>query len=527
MTRGLNRTTIKKYAFGCLLSCLLIGAPNTVLWAATNSANLQWAANSESDLAGYRVYHGVSPSVYDGSTNVGKTTTYQYVNLQSNKTHYFAVTAYDTSGNESSPSSEVSKTIGETSVSSLAVSVTGSGTVSSTPGGLSCSNGSSCSASFTQGSSVTLNAAPMNGYLFSGWGGACSGTSPCSIVLTASSVAVSANFAPLSPNSTQSLSVTVAGSGEGSVTSTPSGLSCSAGTCTASFPHGTTVTLTPNQSNGSQFEGWNGVCEGILTCSLTLSTSKVVTATFSSNDSENPNPLPSLPIRVNFQASDAIIPSNFQKDDGSPFAETRGYGWSQVIDGVERNSTAHQTLDTFVSVPNQHSGIWNFSIPNGTYYVTLVIGDPTQAQGPHWITAEGLELANQVLTAEGEYLTIVDYPVEISDNSLSIKLGGPSQGQTVLNYLLINSAPNLPSTTFTLTESFGSTRVASDSNAGSATKVKPEELVQKEEKDKNKKMVALDSEDSDESRLDKIKSNISGRRGSGESVTIQNLLRDE
>ena len=76
----------------------------------------------------------------------------------------------------------------ETTVSSYALSVsktgTGSGTVTSSPSGINC--GSTCSASFSSGTSVTLTAAPVSGSTFTGWSGeGCSGTGTCSVSMTA------------------------------------------------------------------------------------------------------------------------------------------------------------------------------------------------------------------------------------------------------------------------------------------------------------------------------------------------------
>ncbi|MEX2491089.1 MAG: Ig-like domain-containing protein [Nitrospirales bacterium] len=76
-----------------------------------NSVMLQWAANSESDLAGYKVYQGTTPGSYGSAIEVGNTTVYTAQNLKDGLTYYFAVAAHDTSGNESAPSIEVSKLI--------------------------------------------------------------------------------------------------------------------------------------------------------------------------------------------------------------------------------------------------------------------------------------------------------------------------------------------------------------------------------------------------------------------------------
>ncbi len=62
------------------------------------------------DLTGYRIYYGLSSRNYSWVIEVGNVTTYKIENLSPN-TYYFAVTAYDTSGNESDYSNEVSKII--------------------------------------------------------------------------------------------------------------------------------------------------------------------------------------------------------------------------------------------------------------------------------------------------------------------------------------------------------------------------------------------------------------------------------
>jgi hypothetical protein len=65
----------------------------------------------------------------------------------------------------------------------LSVSVTGSGTVTSSPSGINC--GSTCSASFAAGTQVILDATPSAGSSFSGWSGACSGSGSCVVTMTA------------------------------------------------------------------------------------------------------------------------------------------------------------------------------------------------------------------------------------------------------------------------------------------------------------------------------------------------------
>jgi hypothetical protein len=68
---------------------------------------LQWDPNTEPDLLGYKVYYGCSSRSYQFNNDVGNKTTCTVSNLEDGKAYYFAVTAYDTSGNESNYSGEV------------------------------------------------------------------------------------------------------------------------------------------------------------------------------------------------------------------------------------------------------------------------------------------------------------------------------------------------------------------------------------------------------------------------------------
>ncbi len=168
-----------------------------------------------------------------------------------------------------------------TTVSTFALSVTlagtGSGTVTSSPTGITCP--STCSANFNSGTVVTLTEVAGSGSTFAGWSGACSGTGACSVTMSAAK-SVTATFN--TTVTTFALSVTVAGTGSGTVTSSPSGISCPS-TCSHNFNSGTVVTLTQVAGSGSTFAGWSGACSGTGACSVTMSAAKSVTATFNSS----------------------------------------------------------------------------------------------------------------------------------------------------------------------------------------------------------------------------------------------------
>jgi hypothetical protein len=95
---------------------------------------------------------------------------------------------------------------------------------------------------------------------------------PQSIPLTFNATSVSSRTLTISKN----------GTGSGTVTSNPAGISCGA-TCTFDFSDGASVTLTAVPVQGSDFAGWSGSgCSGMGTCQVTMDDAKGVTATFTS-----------------------------------------------------------------------------------------------------------------------------------------------------------------------------------------------------------------------------------------------------
>lgn len=87
--------------------------------------------------------------------------------------------------------------------------------------------------------------------------------------------------------STDATSYTVtaatAGTGSGTVSSSPTGIDCGA-TCTASFRLSTPLVLTAQPAAGSSFAGWGGACSGTSsTCTVSVLGDRSVTATFTLN----------------------------------------------------------------------------------------------------------------------------------------------------------------------------------------------------------------------------------------------------
>jgi hypothetical protein len=155
----------------------------------------------------------------------------------------------------------------------LTVTKVGTGTVSSSPAGITC--GSDCTEAYADTTVVSLTATPATGSTFAGWSGDvdCSdGTVTMNAVKTCT-----ATFTSL-PATTHMLTITKADNGTGTVSSSPAGITCGSD-CTEAYADTTVVSLTATPATGSTFAGWSGDAD----CSdgtVTMNAVKTCTAMF-------------------------------------------------------------------------------------------------------------------------------------------------------------------------------------------------------------------------------------------------------
>ena len=157
----------------------------------------------------------------------------------------------------------------------------GSGVITSVPAGISCvisgtTTSGTCTSYFVANSIVTLTQSPNGNAVFNGWAGDCT-IEPCQLAMSQGRTA-------LAIFKTQAVAISGAGTGNGVVTSAPSGISCvitagvTSGTCATTFPPNAVVTLTSTASGLSSFSGYSGACAG-TTCTVTLVTGVTTSVT--------------------------------------------------------------------------------------------------------------------------------------------------------------------------------------------------------------------------------------------------------
>jgi hypothetical protein len=147
-----------------------------------------------------------------------------------------------------------------------------------------------CTLRYANNTSVRLTATASAGSKFKEWRNACTGTSPSCTVRMSENKAVRAVFVRTTATSYR-LNVTGGGDGSGTVTSqsgltpaiacTINGAATPTGTCSATYPGGTSVTLTAAAAGGHMFTGWGGNCSGSGACTVTMGANRAVTANFS------------------------------------------------------------------------------------------------------------------------------------------------------------------------------------------------------------------------------------------------------
>ncbi len=93
-----------------LLKCLVlvsVGLAATVSETTAAGVDLEWDANPETDISGYKVSYGTSSGVYPNVVDVGTNPSTSISDLTEGTTYYFAVSAVNESGLQSSLSSEI------------------------------------------------------------------------------------------------------------------------------------------------------------------------------------------------------------------------------------------------------------------------------------------------------------------------------------------------------------------------------------------------------------------------------------
>lgn len=145
--------------------------------------------------------------------------------------------------------------------------------------------------------------------------------------------------------------------------------------------------------------------------------------------------------RFDFCGSSVAPAAGFTADRGKPFSKQNGFGWSR---DMTKNHRVRQRLkgprDSFLFTRDTDS--WKLRLPNGTYQVTVCIGDSAHPQPGQTVQIESVEVIPEHDTGEGEFLEHASRVV-VHDQELKVVIGSGRQGSnTCLAWIIVEPVAN-------------------------------------------------------------------------------------
>jgi len=244
------------------------------------------------------------------------------------------------------------------------------------------------------------------------------------------------------------LTVNQSGTGNGTVTSSPTGINCGA-TCTATFAPGTSVTLTATPAANSTFAGFSGNVD----CSdgvVTMNANKTCTATFNlqqftltvNNVGSGSGTVTSTPAGINCGAdcSETFTIDTSVTLTATPAADSTFAGFSgdaDCSDGVvtmnaDRTCTATFNLSGVTFSIADLDGTWNFHEFSDAPSPSA--NDPLTSRGTITIDSSGAVTGGSFVDSDGVSGTITGGSLSIDSNGvITGTITGPGFNSTISN----------------------------------------------------------------------------------------------
>ncbi len=164
--------------------------------------------------------------------------------------------------------------------------------------------------------------------------------------------------------------------------------------------------------------------------------------------------------RIDFQPAASTVAAGYTPDTGAAYTAARGFGW--VVPGSatpldmtaqtrDRAGTVDAKLRTLILMqptatqsPNG-PGAWQYTVPNGTYQVTVGVGDSGFTDSTHRVQVEGQTAIAGFTPTTANAFSTATVTVQVTDGQLTVDATGGAN--TKLTYLDIDKPVTSADTT--------------------------------------------------------------------------------
>ena len=165
---------------------------------------------------------------------------------------------------------------------------------------------------------------------------------------------------------------------------------------------------------------------------------------------------------VNFQPAGSPVPSGYVGDTGSAFSDARGFGWVMQEslswgthvpldvspNARDRSAIGDQRQDTFIHMQYpawatdpravRTAAAWELAVPNGSYAVTVAVGDLSSSDSTHRVRVEDEVVIAGFVPTDKTRFAEATRTVTVSDGRVTVDaIGGTN---TKLDYVEIRPA---------------------------------------------------------------------------------------
>ena len=225
----------------------------------------------------------------------------------------------------------------------------------------------------------------------------------------------------------------------------------------------TSAVVTINPVDDSAVEGAEGVTLSLL-ASDAYDLSGTSSATIQIVDNDTGGGGTGFSAKVNFQPAGSAVPAGYSADTGLVFGD-RGnglsFGWNANNASYARDrnaaSSPDQRYDTLNQMQRSGGGtVWELAVPNGTYTVHVVAGDPSAYDSTYAINVEG------VLAVSGKPTSTVKWfegtrTVTVTDGRLTVtNAAGSANNKIAFLDVFSDGGPVLPQVSITATDTSAS-----------------------------------------------------------------------